>query len=276
VLVEKASDGQYYFCVNEYPADPRPARKTANLPALSQVTIFWDASGSRGGSDHQRELAWLKTWFATYSRVSLKVNLVPFRNALGPVQRFTILDGDASGLLEAIGKISYDGGTQLGCLTNFPAPPPGGCYFLFTDGLGNFGQAEPPTFDAPLYVFSADLVADQAFLNYLARRSSGAHFPLRRMTDQQVLAAVAIAPFSFVGADSASAGVAELCPQIARPLQGRFTLVGKLTAPEARLVLNYGAAGKPLARSRSTIARADAAESDLLRRFWAQQNWTTC
>jgi Ca-activated chloride channel homolog len=271
VLVEKASDGQYYFCVNEYPADPRPARKTANLPALRQVTIFWDASGSRGGTDHQRELAWLKTWFATYSRVPLRVNLVPFRNALGPVQSFAVSNGNASALLEAIGKLSYDGGTQIGCLTNLSAPAPGGCHFLFTDGLGNFGKPEPPILDAPLYVFSADLVTDHAFLNYLAQRNGGAFFPLRRMTDQQVLAAVAIAPFSFVGADSASAGVAELYPQIARPLQGRFTLVGKLTTPEARLVLNYGAGGKPLARSRSAIARSDAVEGDLLRRFWAQQ-----
>ena len=84
LLVERASDGECDFCLNEFPAAAPGAKETDKLPALSQVTIFWDASGSRGGTDHQRELAWLKSWFAAYSKYSLTVNLVPFRNALGP------------------------------------------------------------------------------------------------------------------------------------------------------------------------------------------------
>jgi Ca-activated chloride channel homolog len=271
VLVEKASDGQYYFCINEFPADPRPAPAKPTLPALSQVTIFWDASGSRGGTDHTRELSWLKTWFATYSRYSLAVNLVPFRNALAPVQRFVITNGDASGLLNAISQTAYDGGTQIGCLTNYPASAPGGCYFLFSDGLSNFGQAEPPAFDAPLYIFTADQTVDQPFLQYLAQRSGGAVFPLRRLADQQILVGMAAKPFSFIGTEAAKTGVVDLYPQMTRPLQKRFTLAGKLTAPEAAIVINYGAGGKPLSHSRHSVSRADAVQGELLRRFWAQK-----
>ena len=271
VLVEKSSDGQFYFCVNEFPTDPRPAQKKPTLPPLSQMTIFWDASGSRGGTDHQRELAWLKTWFATYSRYSLTVNLVPFRNALAPTQRFVITNGEASVLLSAITTMDYDGGTQIGCLTNYPAPAPGGCYFLFSDGISNFGRSEPPVFDAPLYVFTADQTVDQAFLQYLAQRSGGTLLPLQRMTDQQVLAAMASRHFSFIDADPSSSGAADLYPGIARPLEKRFTLVGKLTAAEARLVLNYGASGKILARSKVAVSRANAVDGNLLRRLWAQK-----
>lgn len=271
MLVEKAGDGQYYFCINEFPVDPRPTPKQPTLPAYSQVTIFWDASGSRGGTDHQRELAWLKAWFATYSRHSLTVNLVPFRNALAPTQRFVITNGEASDLLKAVTQIAYDGGTQIGCLTNYPVPAPGGCYFLFSDGLGNFGQPEPPVFDAPLYVFSADQTVDQPFLQYLALRSGGAFFPLQRMTDQQVLAAMAARPFCFIGADATPAGVVDLYPRIAQPLHGRFIVAGKLAAPEGRLVLNYGAAGKTLLHSKVSVSTADVVPGDLLRRFWAQQ-----
>lgn len=269
VLVEKAADGQYYFCAADVPADPRPAPKQPTLPALGQVTIFWDASGSRAASDHQRELAWLKTWFATYSRLPLTANLVPFRNTLAPVQRFAITNGDAARLLTAIGQLPYDGATQIGCLTNYPAPAPGGCYFLFTDGLGNFGQPEPPPLDAPLYVFTADQTFDQPFLEYLAQRGGGAFFPLRRMTDRQVLAAMAARPFAFLGAEGDA--TSDLYPRFSRPLAGRFTLAGRLTAPQAKLVLNYGAVGKTLARSALTPARADAAAGELLRRFWAQK-----
>jgi Ca-activated chloride channel homolog len=271
VLVEKASDGQYYFCVNEFPTDPRPAPKKPTLPALSQMTIFWDASGSRGGTDHQRELAWLKSWFATYSRYSLTVNLVPFRNALAPTQRFVITNGETSFLLNAISKIDYDGGTQIGCLTNYPSAAPGGCCFLFSDGISNFGQSEPPVFDAPLYVFAADQTIDQPFLQFLAQRSGGTLLNLQRMTDQQALAGMASRHFSFINAEPASSGVADLCPGIARPMEKRFTLVGKLTATEARLVLNYGANGKNLARSKVAVSRADAVDGNLLRRLWAQK-----
>ena len=69
----------------------------------------------------------------------------------------------------------------------------------------------------------------------------------------------------------ASSGVADLYPRIARPLEKRFTLVGKLTAAEARLVLNYGANGKTLARSKVAVSRADAVGGNLLRRLWAQK-----
>jgi len=271
VLVEKASDGQYYFCVNEFPTDPRAAAKRLTLPPFSQVTIFWDASGSRGGTDHQRELAWLRTSFAAYSHASLAVNLVPFRNAPSPAQRFTIKNGDASRLLGAIEKIDYDGGTQIGCLTNYPAPAPGGCYFLFSDGLANFGQAEPPVFDAPLYVFTADTVLDQSFLQYLAQRSGGSLFLLSRMSDQQVLSGLAAQPFSFLGTDSPLSNSVECYPQIVRPLAQRFTLAGKLTVSEARVVLNYGTSGKTLAHSKLSISPSDAVPGELLRRFWAQK-----
>lgn len=271
VLVEKASDGQYYFCINEYPTDPRPPPAKLTLPALSQVTIFWDASGSRGGTDHARELSWLKTFFATYSKYSLAVNLVPFRNTLAPVQRFIITNGDAATLLNAIAQTAYDGGTQIGCLTNYPASAPGGCYFLFSDGLSNFGQSEPLAFDAPLYIFTADHNVDQPFLQYLAQRSNGAVFPLRRLTDQQVFAAMAAKPFAFVGTETAKAAAVDLCPQMAQAVQGRFTLAGKLTGPEATVVLNYGGSGKILSQAHHGISRTNAVSGELLRRFWAQQ-----
>jgi len=270
VLVERASDGQYYFCVNEFPVDPRKEAK-AGVPVYSQVTLFWDASGSRGGRDHQRELALLKSWFARYAGQALTVNLVPFRNALAPAQRFVVGGGDASRLLAAIGALHYDGGTQMGCLTNFPAPSPGGCYLLFTDGLGNFGQSEPPVLDAPLYIFSDDSTLDQPFLRHLAEQSNGVFFPLRQMTDSQVLAGLLERPFSFLRGEAAASEVADLCPPTAHPIHGRFTMVGKLTGAQSRLVLNYGAAGKTLAHSNVTVAKAGAAEGDLLRRFWAQK-----
>ena len=82
---------------------------------------------------------------------------------------------------------------------------------------------------------------------------------------------MAARPFVFSGVAATPSAAAELYPRIARPLQGRFTLAGKLTAPEARLVLSYGAGGKTLASSKASVSAADAVPGDLLRRYWAQK-----
>jgi Ca-activated chloride channel family protein len=271
VVVERASDGEYYFCINDFPIDPRPAETKPTLPALKQVTIYWDASGSRGATDHARELAWLKTWFTAYAKHSIAVNLVPFRNTMAPVQRFAITNGEADALLNAISKISYDGGTQIGCLTNIPVAKGEGWNFLFCDGLSNFGEAEPAVLGRPLFIFTADQTVDQPFLQHLAQRFGGAVSPLRRLTDQQVFLALATKPFTFLGGAAASTGIAELCPQTTQPLQKRFTVAGKLTATEAAILLNYGSGRKVLSQSQHAITKQAAVPGDLLRRFWAQR-----
>ena len=56
VLVERADDGQTYFAIQDYPAQPK-LEQTASAP--KRVVVFWDASGSRTG-DHKREIAVLR------------------------------------------------------------------------------------------------------------------------------------------------------------------------------------------------------------------------
>ncbi|MGC3960021.1 MAG: DUF2135 domain-containing protein [Verrucomicrobiota bacterium] len=187
------------------------------------------------------------------------------------MQRFAITNGEAAALLNAISKISYDGGTQLGCLTNIPVAQGEGWNFLFSDGLNNFGRAEPAILSGPLYIFAADQTVDQPFLRHLAQRFGGTVLSLQRMTDQQVLRALAAKPFAFLGSEAVNAGITELCPQTSQLLQKRLTVVGKLTAAEAGIVLNYGFGGKVMTHSRHAITRKTAVPSDLLRRFWAQR-----
>ena len=269
VVVEEASDGQFYFCINEFPTDPRPKPKQAVLPVLSQVTIFWDASGSRASTNRTREIALLQSFFGKYDRHQIAVNLVPFRNDLEQAQKFVITNGNIAALVQAITRMSYDGGTQLGCLTNFPGPP--GCYFLFSDGLGNYGKLEPPVLDAPVFVFTADQTIDQPLLENLAQRSGGALFNLKRMSDQQVLSRIAIRPFTYLGCAPAAAKLADIYPQVPRPLQGRLMVVGRLSAPKGEVTLNYGAGDKALTRSKVTVSREHAVPGNILRRLWAQK-----
>jgi Ca-activated chloride channel family protein len=57
VLVEKAEDGKYYFCLNHFPAIDQP--KSAGQPN-GRIRLIWDASASRAAAGHERELKILK------------------------------------------------------------------------------------------------------------------------------------------------------------------------------------------------------------------------
>ena len=130
VLVEKASDGQYYFCVNEFPTDPRPAQKKPTLPRSEPNDHFLGCLG----------LAWRHRPPAgaglAQDLVRHLLPLFPDRE-LGSVSQCpgtdpALCDHQRRGLRSAERdqhSIDYDGGTQIGCLTNYPGCRPGWLLF---------------------------------------------------------------------------------------------------------------------------------------------------
>ena len=79
-MVEKASDGTYYFCVHDLPAQPE---RNSEERAPRRLAVFWDASGSRAGSDHKREIAVLDqclTHWSTLCEQDVVVDLILLRN----------------------------------------------------------------------------------------------------------------------------------------------------------------------------------------------------
>jgi len=67
VRVEKNANGQYYFAINDYQASSY-APKTRKARPPKQITLFWDASGSRGNKDHKHELMLLQALFTQWTR----------------------------------------------------------------------------------------------------------------------------------------------------------------------------------------------------------------
>ena len=287
VVVERGPDGQHYFCINDFPARP-PEGPAARLGVPKLVTVLWDASGSRGRIDHKREIALLQSCldFLACGRAlpnakfaGFDVDLVVFRDRAEPPKRFrwNNLNVRRGGVLyrEDLRKVlhgmQYDGGTQMAAVS-----PPAGAerpdyYLLFTDGISNFGLEDPTDLGRPVYVFSADPVTNHPFLRYLAMKTGGEYFNLARLEDDAVLRSIGRPPYAFLSIASAGAKVDETYPRLVEPIQGRFTLVGRLTGEEARIKLNYGTKGKVLNSSDFTVSRATAGEGNLLRRFWAQK-----
>lgn len=274
VLVEKGADGQFYFAVHDFPDVPEEEQ---TAPPPKHIVIYWDASGSRAASDHEREIGLLEAYLRSLGRPasgrnpSVHVDLVLLRNAQSKPKHFVFPANKPDKLIAQLKKVEYDGGTQIGAMTPERGLPAPDFYMLFTDGISNFGVEQPKGLDAPVYVFSADATADHAFLRQLAMATGGRYFNLKRMSDASVVPAIGRSAYCFLSAEADGGRVKELYPELPQPIAGRFTLVGKLAGKEATVSLKYGYPGKAGEKQRSfTISREDAAEGSLLRRLWAQ------
>jgi len=264
VLVERTGGGEHFFIASV----PVPEKPKSAAPAVGKrLAVLWDASGSRGETGHQAEIDFLRLLFSRLSGTLTAVDLVLVRNDVSAPKRFPVQAGKAEDLLRELGAVNYDGGTQLGALGPLPERPD--LYLLFSDGNSNFGKGEPAPFKAPLFAFSADSLADHAFLQYLASTNSGRYLNLRRSDAAAAVEAVLLPGFGLIGAEAA--GASDLISATPFPASHRMWLVGKVTAASAIVTLKFGWAGRVTATRELKISQQDAAEGGLVETYWAQK-----
>ena len=270
VTVEKSGQGEYYFCIDDFPAVPATPETGRDTPP-SLVTVFWDASTSRSSVDHQKELDLLKHYFSRFKDTKVEVDLVVFRNVAEQPRSFTVTGGRVDDLLKALGTVRYDGGTSLGSLSlKGNENRPDHC-LLFTDGISNFGSVEPEDLPAPLYIFSCVSGSNHPLLKYLAMKTGGAYFNLNRVELTAAADGIGRPAYSFISATFDDEEATDVYPSIPEKITGRFTAAGRLTGDNAVITLNYGINGKIKDRIKFTVSRETAASGTLLRRFWAQK-----
>ena len=262
--VEVAPDGTCFVQILDTPKPLGVVQKNK----LIKVTILWDASGSRGATDHAREIKLLGKWFSDLPG-KIKVDLVLFRHA-AETHRFKVKKGNAKALLKFLGEVAYDGGTQMGALSPSSGKAPD-LYLLFSDGLSTFGKEEPTGFNAPVYVLSDDTAANHPFLRHIARSTGGAYFNLRRLADADVLLGLGWSPFSFLRMEVVSGALDGVFPDSPRPVAGAFTLAARLRSETAQVVLHYGYGSKSFVSKTHRLSRKDAPTGTLLETFWAQK-----
>ena len=268
VSVEKNSEGDYYFLISDYPK--RPINAAAMQKLIPQkLVIYWDASGSRQKADHQHEFQILKNYFAGLKDAIVNVNVIAFRNEAERAKSFVISNRNCEELLTVLHEISYDGGTQMGSLKSYNPKPD--MYFLFSDGLSNFGKEAIEDLNAPLYVFSNDASANHSFLHYLASRNSGIYFNLARMTNEMVLEQIGRPLFNFISVTTDQGQIEETYPEHSQPAENRILVAGKLISADAKITVNYGVAENIMLRHEFRIKKNDAMEGEVLQTFWAQK-----
>ncbi len=266
-LVEKNEDGNYFFMIHDNQEVPEISQRVRP----KKITVLWDASGSRERSAHKQELKLLKSFFNRFRNQKIMVNLILFRNTAGKSRRFIINQGDSSDLISALNKVQYDGGTQMASISPGNIQDQPDFYMLFTDGISNFGKEDPSGFKRPVYIFSEDASTHHSFLRFLALKTGGEYFNLKRVRVSKALANIGKSAYAFLSTTTNKSKANAVYPSITQPVYGRFTVVGKLHSKKTSIKLHYGVKGKVMKSVNYMISKSDAVKGNLLRRYWAQK-----
>jgi hypothetical protein len=223
--------GQTYFYAElDLVTHSAPRAKPRN------VALIWDASGSGAARDHGKELAVLDQYFKRIGQV--QVQLLTVRNTAAPVEAFAVVDGNWQLLRQRLESMVYDGATQLGAMQ-----PPAGTdlALLFTDGLGNYGDAPLSVAPIPLYALNAASSADVGLLRRVAEQSGGAYLDLLNITVVSAVQALGTERTRLVA--MRGTGVRDLETASVYAQGGRLMVAGVLTEPGAEMALEIQAPG---------------------------------
>lgn len=264
---------EHFFVISDLPTVRREPQSRFTTP-LRRIGLVWDASLSRREADLARETALVERLLKGTAG-TVDVDLIVLRNDVEKARTFTIRNGNAAPLLATLRALPYDGGTNLGALNLTKKSRDGNdydCWLLFTDGLGNVGGERPIIGnDAPVFAVSSDARANHALLRALSRRSGGEYFNLARVSDDEAVSGFRERPLSLLGVAVSDGKAAGVYPENPEPMLGRVLVSGKLLSDSATVTLRYGFAGeKPIAEKKFTIRQADATDSGIVGRFWAQ------
>lgn len=261
VLLERDEADTVWFCASALD-DTRDDGEP--LPQLEELMVLWDASGSRAGQDHARELELVRA-YASASTVR-RLTLVVFADRVREVRELA----SAGELVSALRKVRYDGGTDLGALANelrelAPAHPEDRAAktcVLFTDGIDTLG-------DEPFQLVDAgDVVAlasgRERDVEALRQACRGLAFDLvQAPSDAEALMAVLARARRQALRDVGGQGIADVC-DVSSPVGARRAVIGRLTRESALLTL--GAGNAPVA-----LEAADATRGGVLAGAWASR-----
>lgn len=246
-IVERDAEGTLWFAASE--AVPL---SNEDAPAITSLTVLWDVSGSRAALDHEAELELLRGYCD--SKSIKKYRLIAFGDRVHDA-----LDFDSGeGLLERIGQLLYDGGSDFQALSRalVEEPDTDGAYVLFTDGMDTL-SGEPVSFPQGMKVLAAVSGTDRDFES-LRQACAGLAFDLAaapKGTDG--LARALFCSNLLSGIEGA--GVADVLG-IGSGADGRYSVVGKLASQSTSITFantnTEFALDAANARERSTISLA--------------------
>ncbi|MFN8359241.1 MAG: VIT domain-containing protein [Candidatus Kapaibacterium sp.] len=261
IYLESLGGKTYFYIAAHPPVSSMPKQ----LPRA--LCILWDASGSAGGRDIDRELSLLDAYFKAIGNCT--VTLVTFSNAPDKPQQFTVSGGNWSALQALLKAVKYDGGTQLGALhlQDYKCDE----YLLFSDGISNVGSAEIMLAKKPVIAINSTQHAEHSYLKYCAQATGGTYIDLSSIANENATRQLTEQPFSFIAARNTS-GIRELVPSITTPVHDGMTLAGELVGNSTEITLEYGFGNKVTYSEKITLDKSTGmVKTGLIPNLWAQK-----
>ncbi|MCB0835261.1 MAG: DUF2135 domain-containing protein [Bacteroidetes bacterium] len=260
---EAGEDNSRYFYLSILPEIVRREKK-----APKRIVILWDHSHSANHRKTDLELDVLDSYLQQIGNVD--VLLVPFSNALDPSAGFQVKSGNWAELREEITALPNDGATQFGVLDLTLYSPDE--FILFSDGNSNFGSSAIKTGSRPVYVINSSATGNHPFLNFIASSTGGQYMNLASVTRDAALRMLTYQSFRFLSAEYQENEVKQLYPSFSTPVNGDFSMSGKIVSDKATITLNFGIGEEILYRKMIEI---DPTTQDVkgmkLDRIWAQK-----
>ena len=265
-VMRERVDGQGYFHA-EVQLPDQPAERARP----DEVTVTWDASGSRARADHDAELRVLAGVFAWVPDVKVRLRVV--RDAAEPDRLFDVRHGDWQALRDAIKAIAYDGASNASLWAARGSR--NGLALLFSDGLGNWGApvavAAPAAGELTAFAVMAGSGGSAVFLRQWAEARGGRLLDLQALSAEDALRQLCARGTRLLRIDGE--GFDEAAVASWRPDAGRLVLAGRITAPAARLDLVLEAADGSVRHKLVDVAappQSDNADAGFVAQRWAR------
>ena len=216
---------------------PGATRTPRAMP--KQIGLLWDSSGSGSKRALEAEFYELDQYFKAVRNGEVQLTLL--RNQREDGGSFKIVNGNWDALRQTLQKTVYDGASNL---SDWQPQAQIQEYLLVSDGLHNYGNTPFPAL-APnqrLYALNSATEADSARLAGWAEASGG---KLAQVNPQKPGEAAASLTSEGVHLDRINAsGASDVLAEAHEAQNGLLRVAGKLTAPEAQLVLTLSKNGK--------------------------------
>jgi len=255
-------DDKSFFYINLSRQQQSTAKK---LP--QSLCIYWDASTSAASRDTGNELLLLENYLKKCTNVHTK--LILFSNEVDTIMDFEIINGNCTGLLDAIKNIFYDGGTQLGALdfNLFPCDE----ILLFSDGISNFGKSEITLSNTPVIAINSSNTAEHSYLNFIANRTSGAYINLAKLNTSEAFEVLSNNNLRFISAEYDTNDIDDVYPSMPVICNGNVTFAGIIKKPEASIKLNFGYGNTITSSEVISIQQDSLPTNGIVERIWAQK-----
>lgn len=263
VFTQKSKKGDgYFFSATVFVPDIKPVKKNP-----SSVLIVWDNSFSGMQRHTEKEIQFLKEYFALLKNAEVKVVTCNIQSS--SPKTFKISGGNTEQLVHYLRSLPFDGATQLGTLdlSSVKADE----ILLVSDGISSFGEEEIKFGKIPVYSIVSGTSSDFSYLGFVSSASGGKMINLATLEMKEALNEISTPAVSLYGYTS-DVTVNDVYYDIHCKNGYGFTLSGISSSNDFDLSLQFGIPGQILHTETISFSREnEISGSNVVERMWALQ-----